>query len=164
MFAVAEMGEFFTKVIGEEAILEIDDDLLCVPGNSDQGVHALQGMLANSILHENTARRGPTDLNQALRAIEAPSQRMSDLYRDERMTVDVMPEKLMPEKLMPEKLMPENDQRGEASYQPTPFLDQGMLSFYMHVDETEQSKLSFPITELIQDDELAPVPSIPVLH
>ncbi len=160
MFAVAEMGEFFAKVIGQESLIEIEDDLLSVPKNSDQGVHALQGMLANSILHENSTRHDPTDLNLGLRAVESPSLRMMDLFSEENLTGNFN----ITDDIAPEADTKVADNKVEGSYRPMPFLDQGMLSFYMHVDDNEQKISGFPMAELIQEDELAPVPNAAVLH
>ncbi|MEH6632877.1 MAG: hypothetical protein V7776_18825 [Halopseudomonas aestusnigri] len=160
MFAVAEMGEFFVKVIGQESLIEIEDDLLSVPINSDQGVHALQGMLANSISHENSTRHDPTDINLGLRAVDSPSLRMVDLFREENLTSNLS----IKDDSAREAATKVADTKLDVSYRPMPFLDQGMLSFYMHVDDNEQSVSGFPMAELIQEDELAPVPNTAVLH
>ncbi|WP_419902247.1 hypothetical protein [Kiloniella sp.] len=153
MFAVAEVGNFFTKVVGKELLLEVEDDLLCVPDTSDQGVHALQGMLANSILHENSTRHDPSDLNQALRALEGGAQRLSDLFSDEIIS--------------DEALFTQGatlDISDDTKFRPRPFLDQGMLSYYMHSEDGEENKSIFPMSHLIQDDELAPVPNTSAIH
>ena len=149
MFAVAEMGEFFSGKLREEHLLEIEDDLLCVPGDSDQGVHALQGMLANSILYENSTRHHPSDLNQALRALERSPQRMADLFGGD---------------VNGGEKMSDISKKTVEIYKPAPFLDQGMLSFYMHAEQQETGDLGVPMTGLIEDDEISLVPSVYEFH
>ena len=149
MLAVAELGESFSEGNGEGLLIEVEDDLLCVPDYSDQGVHALQGMLANSIMYENATRYQHSDLNQALRATERPSLRMADLFCSIESSEDTKSD------------IPKNSM---DTYRPTPFLDQGMLSFYMHAEDKAQNRSSLPMTDLIQEEELSLVPSVSTLH
>ncbi|MFD2207678.1 hypothetical protein [Kiloniella antarctica] len=155
MLAAAETGGFFTKDIGEEFLTEVEEDFLIIPRDSDQGVHALQEMLANSILHENSNRHISTDLNLGLRALENPSLRMADLFSEDSSTEHSN---------ITNDLEFEVESNIDHKYRPMPFLDKGMLSFYMHVDDNDSSVPSFPMSELIQEEELTLVPIGAVLH
>ncbi|KLN60084.1 hypothetical protein WH96_12890 [Kiloniella spongiae] len=145
MVSVAQLGESFSEVFREESLVKTNDGLLSVPVGSGQGVHALQEMLANSVAFENTTQSGSDDLNQSLRSMETASSKMSDLFLDEASDslaeIDVRPVD------------------GDA-YRPTPFLNQGMLSFYMHSDETVQDEGMIPMPELVEDEEFDLVPTV----
>ncbi len=145
MVAVAQLGESFSGAVREESFVKANDGLLSIPAGSGQGVHALQEMLANSVAFENTAQSGSDDLNQSLRSMETASSKMSDLFLDEDSDnfaeIDVTPVE-------------------GVSYHPTPFLNQGMLSFYMHSVETSQDEEMIPMPELVEDEEYDLVPTV----
>ncbi|WP_085900564.1 hypothetical protein [Kiloniella majae] len=145
MVAVAQLGESFSETFREESLVKANDGLLSIPAGSGQGVHALQEMLANSVAFENTVQPGSDDLNQSLRSIETASSKMSDLFLDDAndglAEIDVT--------------STESD-----AYRPTPFLNQGMLSFYMHSVETAQDEDMIPMPELVEDEEYDLVPTV----
>ncbi|WP_085904518.1 hypothetical protein [Kiloniella majae] len=145
MVAVAQLGESFSETFREESLVKVNDGLLSVPVGSEQGVHALQEMLANSVAFDNTVQSGSHDLNQSLRSMETVSSKMSDLFQDE--ATDSLAE-------IDVKAVDAD------SYRPTPFLNQGMLSFYMHSVETAQDEDMIPMPELVEDEEYDLVPTV----
>ncbi|WP_120498874.1 hypothetical protein [Kiloniella sp. EL199] len=148
MVAIAQLGENFSEVVREESLAKANDGLLSIPAGSGQGVHALQEMLVNSVSFENTVPSSSDDLNQSLRSIETVSSKMSDLSLDESS-----------DSLAEIEMAPVEDD----SYRPTPFLNQGMLSFYMHADEAMQDEEIIPMPELIEDEEFDLIPTVKLM-
>ncbi len=146
MVAVAQLSESYADTFREEHLVKAERGLLSIPAGSEQGVHALQDMLANSIAFENHAQPDSGDLNQSLRSIETISSKMSDLFLDD-----------VGEALTEIDIVATDT---DHSYRPTPFLDQGMLSFYMHSDDSQQEDVMVAMPELIDDEEFVLVPTV----
>ncbi|WP_417454055.1 hypothetical protein [Kiloniella sp.] len=146
MVAVAQLSESYSDTFREEHLVEAERGILSIPVASEQGVHALQDMLANSVAFENHAQPGSGDLNQSLRSIETISSKMSDLFLDD-----------VGEALTEIDIVATD---ADYSYRPTPFLNQGMLSFYMHSDDSLQDDGMVVMPELIDDEEFVLVPTV----
>ncbi|KKJ75662.1 hypothetical protein WH95_17020 [Kiloniella litopenaei] len=158
MVAVAELRESFAETFREESLVKIEDGLLSIPAGSEQGVHALQDMLANSVAFENNAQPDCGDLNQSLRSIKTISSKISDLLLDDASDFSDNSDEMS------------IDTTDVEHYRPTPFLNQGMLSFYMHSDASDQdggekNDSVMVMSELLSDEEFDLVPVAgPTLH
>ncbi|MCZ4282840.1 hypothetical protein O4H49_18795 [Kiloniella laminariae] len=149
MLAVAEEMNYAETCLDGKTFLEMEEELLYVPEHTEQGVHNLQGMLANSILYDNATRNKSSDLNQALRMTEAGSRILADLCAEDEGDQDSIDNA---------------ETMVSRSPRPTSFMGMGMLSYFMHADDLEDHCETAPMTVLLDEEELAPVPLVSVFH
>ncbi|WP_020592158.1 hypothetical protein [Kiloniella laminariae] len=149
MLAVAEEMNYAETCLDGKTFLEMEEELLYVPEHSEQAVHNLQGMLANSILYENSTRYKSSDLNQALRMTEAGSRPLMDLCAEDEDDVESIDTAEAVKSRMP---------------RPSSFMGMGMLSYFMHSDDFEEHGETVPMDVLLDEEDLAPVPYTSVFH